>query len=765
MTKSVMILSLTAAMSAAGSSVFAQSSAQSGTPMLGFSPASAAQERAAEGRFDQGLSAAAIRDRLEAMASEPNQVGSPHDKANAEFTLQQFKTWGWDARMEVFQVLYPTPRDESLTLLGPQPFSATLTEPPIPGDPTTYHQQGALPAYVAFGGEGDVTAPLIYVNYGMPADYDALRRMGLDVRGKIVIVRYGAGWRGLKPKLAYEHGAVGCIIYSDPADDGYGAGDPYPKGGNRPERGFQRGSVIDLPVEPGDPLTPGIGAVEGAPRIARADAKTILKIPTLPISWGDAQHFLAALDGPVAPHGWRGALPFTYHVGGGSGAMTHLVVKSDWNMKPLYDVIAVMPGTREPDQWVIRGNHRDGWVFGAQDPLSGQTAMMEEAKALGALARTGWRPARTIVYASWDGEEPGLLGSTEWAEAHDQELRHKAVVYVNSDGNGRGFLTAEASYSLRALLDGAAVDVRDPETGASARERALAGVAVKAQAPDASAELKALAKSAHETGEVAIGDMGSGSDYTPFVQHLGIASINIGYVGEDNSAGVYHSVYDTFAHYSRFGDPGFVYGVALAQTGGRLVMRMADADLLPFAFGNVAATVATQVEELKTLVVTEREQGAAVDALLDRKAYALAADPTLSSGPPERLAPAPALDFAPLDTAAARLKSSAAAYDAAARRPAPAALRAQVDGELQQSEQALTDPRGLPGRPWYVNLAYAPGLLTGYGAKTLPGVREAIESRRWAQAGEYIARTAAALDALSALLDKATAQLAAAQGQ
>jgi N-acetylated-alpha-linked acidic dipeptidase len=738
---------------AAAAALSASASAQA---LLGFSPLNATAERTAEERFDVGLSAGRIRDRLEAMSSEPNQVGSPHDKANAEFTLAQFKAWGWDAHMEVFQVLYPTPREQSLTLLGARPFSATLTEPPIPGDPSTYRQQGGLPAYVAYGGEGDVTAPLIYVNYGMPADYDQLRRLGLDVKGKIVIVRYGAGWRGLKPKLAYEHGAVGCIIYSDPADDGYGDADPYPKGPARPERGLQRGSVIDLPVEAGDPLTPGIGAVEGAPRIARADAKTILKIPTLPISWGDARHFLAALDGPVAPRGWRGALPFTYHVGGGASAMTHLVVQSDWNMKPLYDVIAVMPGAREPDEWVIRGNHRDGWVFGAEDPLSGQTAMLEEAKALGDLARTGWRPARTIIYASWDGEEVGLLGSTEWAEAHDPELRRKAVVYINSDGNGRGFLGVEASYSLRALVDGTAQDVHDPETGASVRDRSLAALEVRAAGPEANAEVKALAKGAREAGEIPVGDMGSGSDYTPFVQHLGVASISIGYGGEGSSGGVYHSAYDTFAHYSRFGDPGFAYGLALAQTGGRLVMRAADADLLPFTFGNVARTVATEIDELEKLVASERDQGQGVDALLDGKAYALAADPTENWGPPERLAPPPALDFAPLKAAVARLTASATAYDAAAQRPGPAALRAQVDALIQKSEQAITDPRGLPGRSWYVNLIYAPGLLTGYGAKTLPGVREAIESRQWAQAGDYIVRTAAALDALSGLLDEAT---------
>ncbi len=730
------------------------------SPMLGFSTASAGAERGLESRFDANLSAGAIRDRLKLMSAEPNQVGSPHDKANADYTLAQFKAWGWDAHIEVFSVLYPTPKAELLELVGANGFKATLTEPAIPGDDSSAHQTGGLPAYVAYGGDGDVTAPLIYVNYGMPADYEALRRLGLDVKGKIVIARYGAGWRGLKPKLAQEHGAAGCIIYSDPADDGYGAGDAYPAGAYRPERGLQRGSVQDLPVEPGDPLTPGYGAVEGAPRIAIGEAKTILRIPTLPISWGDAQHFLAALGGPVAPRGWRGALPMTYHVGGGEGPAVHIVVRSNWDQKPLYDVIAVMKGAREPDKWVIRGNHRDGWVFGAEDPLSGQTALMEEAKSLGALAKTGWRPARTLVYASWDGEEPGLLGSTEWAETHAAEIQSKAVVYINTDGNNRGVLSAETSYSLRRLFDQAAASVTDPETGVSVRDRAMAEIQVRALALDASPELKSRAKGAAAGGDLPVGDLGSGSDYTPFVQHLGIASINFGFDGEGQSGGVYHSAYDTFEHYDRFGDPGFTYSVALAKTAGRLVLRAANADLAPFQFSDMAATVAEQVEALKKLATTQRDHAVTVNRLLDEKAFALSDDPTITSGPPEPETVGPDLDFAPLDAALSRLKASAKAYDDAAMTPTAPERAAKADSILQGVEQALTDSRGLPGRPWYRHLIYAPGLLTGYGAKTLPGVREAIESRRWAEAGDYIGRTAAVLNAAGAKLDEATGVLA-----
>jgi len=736
-------------------SVLCASASAAEQPMVGFAPAKAGAERAVEARFDSMLSAMDIRTRLKLMSSAPNQVGSPHDKANAEYVLGQFKAWGWDAHIETFSVLYPTPMAEALELLGPEPFSATLSEPPIPGDESTSHQDGGLPAYLAYGGDGDVAAPLIYVNYGMPADYEALQRLGLDVRGKIVIARYGGGWRGLKPKLAQEHGAVGCIIYSDPADDGYGAGDPYPKGAFRPEHGVQRGSVQDIPVQSGDPLTPGYGATAEAPRIARDQAKTILKIPVLPISWGDAQHFLAALDGPVAPKSWRGALPFTYHVGAGA-ARVHIKVESNWDQKPLYDVIATLKGDRDPDQWVIRGNHRDGWVFGAEDPLSGQSAMLEEAKSIGALYRSGWRPARTIIYASWDGEEPGLLGSTEWVETHASDLQAHAVVYINTDGNNRGIFVGEASYSLNRLIDQTTRDVVDPETKVSVNLRARAAMRVRALENDASADMKARARIARSGGDLPLGDLGSGSDYSPFVQHLGVASINLEFTGEGQSGGVYHSAYDTFEHFERFGDPGFAYSVTLAKTAGRLVLRAADADIPPLDFSRMAETVAEQVADLKRLVTTERDHALAVNGLLEDKAFALAADPTLKTGSPDAESPPPDLDFSVLDAAVEKLRTSAAKFAvASANIPTGQALH-QASAELQRAEQALLSGDGLPGRPWYRHLIYAPGLLTGYGAKTLPAVREAIEGRRWEEASSGILRTAAVLNALSARVEAAT---------
>jgi N-acetylated-alpha-linked acidic dipeptidase len=724
--------------------------------MPGFSADGMTAERALETRFDSSLSADEIRERMRLMAAEPNQVGSPHDKANAEYTLQKFKEWGWDAHIETFQILYPTPREQSLQLVGASPYSATLTEPPVPGDATSYRQAGGLPAYLAYGGEGDVTAPLVYVNYGMPEDYEELRRLGVDVRGKIVVARYGGGWRGLKPKLAFEHGAVGCIIYSDPADDGYASAEPYPKGPSRPERGIQRGSVMDSTLGSGDPLTPGYGSVAGAPRIDRSKSPMILKIPAIPISWGDAVHFLAPLGGPVAPKSWRGALPITYHVGGAAdGPKAHLVVWSNWNQATIYDVIAMMPGARDPDAWVIRGNHRDGWVFGAEDPLSGQTAMMEEAKAIGALAKTGWRPDRTIVYASWDAEEPGVIGSTEWAETHAKELETKAVLYVNSDNIDRGFVRAEGSPSVQALFDSVVSDVPDPETKGSLETRAIARLGVMAGSPSANPEIKSAARAA-AGGDLPMSAPGSGSDYEVFVHHLGVASIDVSFGGEGQSGGVYHSAYDTFEHYDRFGDPGFAYGVALARTAGRIVLRTADAPLSPFRFADVARTLAEQTEELKSMALSESEQARRLDALIDAKAYALAADPTQSWGVPEAQTAAPALDFAPLEAAVAHLKASAATFDAAADHPAADARFEQANALLQGAEQSLAPPEGLPGRPWYRNLAYAPGVYTGYGTKTLPAIREPIEQRRWADAAAAIPLTAAAIDHLAIRLDEAS---------
>ncbi|MFT3789986.1 MAG: transferrin receptor-like dimerization domain-containing protein [Rudaea sp.] len=731
--------------------------------MLGFTDVGSAAQRQLEQRFDAQLSASEMRDWLKRLAAEPNQVGSPHDKANADYLLSLFKQWGWDARIETFDVLYPTPTQVSVELVAPTAFKAALDEPPVEGDASSA-LSGALPPYNVYGADGDITAELVYVNHGMPDDYKELARQGVDVKGKIAIVRYGGGWRGLKPELAYEHGAVGCLIYSDPRDDGYFVGDTYPKGGWRPPEGVQRGSVAKMQLYPGDPTTPGYGSVPGAKHVAVKDAKTLLKIPVLPISYADATPLLKALGGPVAPVGWRGALPFTYHLGAGP-AKVHMVVKSDWTRKPVYDVIATIKGSQEPDRWIVRGNHHDGWVFGAWDPLAGTVAMLGEAKAIGALVKSGWKPKRTLVYASWDGEEPGLLGSTEWAETHAKELQRNAVLYLNSDTSARGFLEAEGSHSLQHLINRAAADVTDPEKGVSVLDRRRAAMRVAAEHADAKPETKENAQIAAKGGDLPIGALGSGSDYSAFLQHLGIASINLGFGGEDDNGGIYHSRYDSFEHFDRFGDPGFKYEVALAQVAGRVVLRTAAADVLPMRFGDFSATLDRYVVQLHKLADDERKKADAQHALLDAHAYELVSDPTRPVAPPERLSDVPAIDFAPLDAAAKNLHASAQAFDAAYATRAAAGFKlsagqsAQIDELMGRMEQSLTDPVGLSGREWFKHMIYAPGLLTGYGVKTVPGVREALEARDWQAADKYAAVTAKVLDGYRAQLDKLTSLL------
>jgi N-acetylated-alpha-linked acidic dipeptidase len=738
--------------------------------LMGFKSASSSAELESEKAFDAAIDPAEMRSWLEQLSAEPNQVGSPHDKANADFQLAKFKEWGWDARIETFYVLYPTPKSETLEMVSPTPFKAKLFEPAVEGDKTS-GLTGGLPPYNVFCADGDVTADLIYMNFGMPADYAELERRGLDVRGKIVIARYGGGWRGLKARLAQEHGAVGCIIYSDPHEDGYWAGDVYPKGGFRPEDGVQRGSVADITQYSGDPLTPGVGATKDAKRLAIADAKTILKIPVIPISYGDAKPLLAALEGPVAPPSWRGALPITYHIGPGS-AKVHLAIASDWGLKPVYDVIAVMQGSTYPNQWVVRGNHHDGWVFGAWDPLAGQIAVMAEAKAIGTLAKSGWKPRRTLVYCSWDGEEPGLLGSTEWVETHEDELKRKAVLYVNSDTNGRGFLSFGGSHSFQHLVNEVAGGVVDPETGSSVLDRLRAKLKVDGRAmkvdgrgmnPNSDAEAQLAA--AETGGDLPLEALGSGSDYTPFLQHAGISSIDLAYSGEDAESGIYHSTYDSFDHFIRFGDPKFAYGVALAETAGRVVLRTADADVLPMRFTDLADTVARYVAEVQRLADSEREDAQKLKGLIGTGAFKLAGDPQVAYAAPAAPGDVPRLDFRALADASAHLRKSARAYDAAFERCSgtdfllPAGEVSELNALLQGLEQTLTSRSGLPGRGWYQHMLYAPGLYTGYGAKTLPAVREAIELQHWSDATGYIPIVADVLNAAAGRLEDAATNL------
>jgi N-acetylated-alpha-linked acidic dipeptidase len=715
--------------------------------------------QAREQQFDALISSADQLAWLEQMSSAPNQVGSPHDKANAEMIQRLMASWGWDSKIETFSVLYPTPIATTLELVTPEHVTLGGQEPTVAPDPSSANTAGALPPYVAYQGDGDVTAPVVYVNYGMPDDYDALARRGIDVKGKIVLARYGGGWRGLKPKLALEHGAVGALIYSDPADDGYSEAASYPEGGARPEGGVQRGSVMDMTMYPGDPLTPGVGASDSARRLTRAQATTILKIPALPISYGDASKIIARLEGPVVTGQQRGGLGMTYRWGGTDAVKVHLAVKSDWSRKTIYDVISTMRGATYPDEWIVRGNHHDAWVFGAADPLSGNVAMLSEAKALGQMAAAGWRPDRTIVYTSWDGEEPGLLGSTEWAEQHADELKKKALLYINTDNNGRGYFGAQASQDLAHFVDGAARDVNDPQTGVSALERARAGVL--ATEHDAPGRLpKRLVEAARGGGDLPVGALGSGSDYTAFVHHLGIPSINLGFGGEDETGGSYHSLYDSFYHVTHFDDPGLLYGAALSKVTGRLVLRAATGPRVPARYSDLASSVSAYVDEVMALADSQRTSDRALKQLEAESAFRLASDPRDPTTAPAFKGVTPLIDMLALQDAADRLGRSAGAADAVVGRldALDPATRAAVVADLARIDQLLLDDGGLPGRPWFRNLVSAPGTLTGYGAKTLPGIREAIEQRRFDDARAYVAKTAAALNAYSDRLDRAVAR-------
>ncbi|HEX7181804.1 MAG TPA: M28 family peptidase, partial [Thermoanaerobaculia bacterium] len=695
------------------SSPAAPQTAGKAEPMLGFTEAGAARQRELEKRFDAVLKADNLREWMKRMSSRPHHVGSPHGKDNAEFMASLFRSWGYDVKIEEFHVLFPTPKVRLLEMIAPTPFKASLAEPAIPEDSTSGQTSEQLPTYNAYSIDGDVTGELVFVNYGVPADYEELERRGVDVRGKIALARYGGSWRGIKPKVAAEHGAIGCIIYSDPREDGYTQGDVYPKGGWRPEGGAQRGSVVDMPIHSGDPLTPFIGATKDAKRLDRKDARTLTKIPVLPISYADALPLLRALGGPMAPEGWRGALPVPYHLGPGP-AKVHLKLEFDWKLVPAYDVIARLEGSERPDQWILRGNHHDAWVNGATDPVSGMVAVMEEARAIGELAKTGWRPKRTLIYAGWDGEEQGLLGSVEWAETHAKELQEHAVVYINSDSNSRGFLGAGGSHTLEVFANQVARDVTDPQKGVPVGERLRAGLALYGP-PDQRKEVRT-------TKAFRLFPLGSGSDYTPFLQHLGIAALNIDYGGEEEY-GQYHSIYDSFDHYVRFMDPKFEYGVTLAKTAGRFMLRLANADVLPFEFSRLAATVSGYVDEVAKLADDMRTETADRNAFISEKIYEYSDDPTRGFVVPKPKDPVPHLNFAPLRNAVATLQKSTQAYQEAwNERGASLSPEAQkrLDAILMKTERALTRKEGLAGRPWYIHHVYAPGFYTGYGVKTLP---------------------------------------------
>jgi N-acetylated-alpha-linked acidic dipeptidase len=692
--------------------------AQSGS-LRGFTDDSAAAARAREAQLRAVPSSDRLHEYMTAMAGEPHVAGRPGSRRVAEYALDKFKSWGLDAAIETFEALMPWPTERALEIVAPAPQSLAIREPSLPDDADSADAD-STPTFNAYSADGDVTGEVVYVNYGMPADYQRLAEMKIDVKGKIVLARYGGGWRGIKPKVAYEHGAIGCLIYSDPRDDGFFQGDVYPGGPYRPEQGVQRGSVMDMPVHPGDPLSPGWGSEPGARKLAQSEAETILKIPVLPISYGDALPILRGLKGPVAPEAWRGSLPVTYHVGGGP-VRVRLKVGFDWQSRPLYNVVVRIPGSTFPDEWIIFGNHHDAWVNGAEDPTSGAVALMEMGRGLSELLKGGWRPKRTLILALWDGEEWGLLGSTEWAEKHAAELRDKAAVYINTDSTGKGWLSAGGSHGLQRLLNDVAKDVADPRTGKPVFE--------EARRRNVLSTPEAQRANAQADPSFRIDPLGSGSDYTPFLQHLTVSALNLSFGGE-SAGGIYHSMYDTVRWYTTFSDTDFTYGKALAQLTGTLALRLADAAVLPFQFIDTADTLGRYVSELESLAAEK---------------------------------PDAKVDLAPVRDAVNALRRAGEAYERSfngvgrvpeTKLAGRSELR-DLNRLLIGAERRLGNSDGLPRRTWFKHQIYAPGFYTGYGVKTMPQIREGLEEGRYTEAQGGTRTVAAAVRALAEQVDSA----------
>jgi len=666
---------------------------QDAVRMRGFLSKDVAAEQSLEKQAQAVPDTGRLRKYMNFMAGEPHNAGSPRSKVVAEYVLGLFKEWGLDAQIEEFEALLPTPTVREVEVIGPKRYVAKLKEPVVVEDPNSgdAHQ---LPTYNSYGASGDVTGQVVYVNFGIPEDYDWLTQHGIDVQGKIVIARYGKSWRGIKVKVAAEHGAVACLIYSDPHEDGYYEGDVFPKGPMRPSDGVQRGSVLDMPLYPGDPLSPGWASEKGSKRLSMAEAKSLMKIPVLPISYADAQPILEQLTGVVAPRDWRGALGITYHVGPGA-TRVHMKTDYDWATRPLYDVIATIPGSVEPDRWVIAGNHHDAWVNGADDPVSGAVALMETARALAVLQKQGWKPKRTIKIALWDGEEFGLLGSTEWAEKHQDELKKKAVAYLNSDSSAKGWLHVSGSHTLEDFAAEVAASVAQPGSSANLAEAALHHPVSEDSdetAPPAGGKKKTT---------FSIGALGAGSDYVAFLDFLGVASMNAGFSGQ-TKGGIYHSVYDSIYWYTHFSDTTFVDSKALSQYTATALLRLADSSVLPFEFGHFASTVNTYLDEIQKEAKTKGQ----------------------------------VLDFAGITKQLDALKQSGAKYDAllsaaAQKGSLDEGHASAVNDALIKTERVLTRSEGLPNRDWYKHQIYAPGFYTGYGVKTVPGVREAVDSGDW----------------------------------
>jgi N-acetylated-alpha-linked acidic dipeptidase len=668
----------------------------------GFASARLAAERELERRLEAVPDPALAEKELEFLTSAPHLAGTEASRRIAEHLRDKLRSYGFEAEIAAYKVWLPMPVELQLEMTEPEKMALARPEEPIAEDPAT-QEPNAVPGMTGYSPSGEATAPVVYVNYGLPEDYEKLASMNLQLEGKIALARFGKSYRGVKVLAAEEHKCAGLILYSDPADDGYVQGDPIPKGPWRPMSGIQRGSVLYIFRYPGDPLSPGEPMEGAAPSMKPKDAVSLPRIPSLPISARDAKELLSRLDGPPVPKGWQGGLPFTYHTGPGR-AVAHLRVKlgAEPQVRTLYDVIGKLRGETN-DEWVVAGNHHDAWVRGAVDPGSGTVSLLEAARALGTLSKQGWKPRRTIVFGFWDGEEFGLLGSTAWVEDHRAELERKADVYINLDAavSGPNF-GAAGTPSLAQMLREVTRDVEDPQTRGSIFEawqkHPKDGKAPSSASPGTSA---ATPEAPQREAKPELGALGSGSDYTPFFQHAGIPSLDLAFTGE---YGVYHSIYDDFFWMRHFGDPKFVYHAAMGRLVGLAALRMAEADVLPFDY----AAYADAIEEAeKQLEVLANEQHAPLDLRGVRAAAGGMKDAA----------------------AKARRAAETAATNGCAQNSC-----ARLNRALVETEQALLAPEGLSGRPWYRHTIYAPGTYTGYAAVVLPGVREALEKKDWEEA-------------------------------
>ena len=690
-------------------------------PLLGFDDESAMRQRDMEKILLATPQPDSARMSMRILTEEPHVAGTPADYATAVFVRDRMQSFGLTSQIVEYQVLLNYPKHVSLALVEPVQEPLALREQPIEGDKDSA-DSSFFDAFHGYSADGVVTGQVVYANYGRPDDFDQLAKLGVSVKGRIVLVRYGNMFRGLKVRLAEERGALGVLIYSDPLDDGYAKGDIYPAGPWRHPSAIQRGSVQYLSTAPGDPTTPGWASSKGAKRLARAEMKNMPKIPSLPISYGEAEKILSRLDGPNVPDGFQGALPFAYHLGPGE-AKVRMEVVNDYAMRTIWDVVTTIRGTDAPERWVVTGNHRDAWTYGANDPNSGTATMLEVGRSLGAALKTGWKPRRTIVLCSWDGEEYGLLGSTEWGEDNARTLPGKTVAYFNCDAavNGKDFGMAGVP-SLRDFVVEAAGDVPDPVTGKPIREAwETAQKTATKEKWRAEERLRKASGQPSRLLEAQIGPLGSGSDYTVFLDRLGIPSVDFRFSGPN---GVYHSAYDDFTWMDRFADRMFLYHGAAARYWGLIVTRMADAPVLPLRYSRYGQTIEDALTELQRKVDDYND------------------DQT---------------------DAGKKLRLDASAAKALARRIHDAGLRlesampvgdhAAMNDALVSVEADFLAPDGLKGRPWYRHLIYAPGYDTGYEAVIFPEPAQAVKEKNQADLDAGMKRLEAALERAASRLE------------